>query len=165
MNCESQTHSYEWNRIHLVLLENLRIPSLMGRESFWMNQSKFYSLCLYEREQWYLFGWCVGTLSLKYTVKQSITNLYLQTWGSLCCSQHIEVLRGAQGMICTECLHAGWLRQRCWCSIRLRHCLQFLTQNFCCSFKLCHVLCRSRKMLKKSLVRHFVRWEKRQETK
>lgn len=36
------------------------------------------SQCLYEREQWYLFGKCVDTLSLKHAVKQSITNLYLQ---------------------------------------------------------------------------------------
>lgn len=36
------------------------------------------SQCLHEREQQYLFGRCVGTLSLKHTVKQSVTNLYLQ---------------------------------------------------------------------------------------
>lgn len=80
MNCESDTPVREIKEnIFLILLENLRIPNLMGRDSFWMKQSTFYSLCLYEREQWSLFGRCMGTLSLKYRVKQSLTNVYLQT--------------------------------------------------------------------------------------
>lgn len=129
LDCSSAIHGFSLLEFLLVFALNLifyelwvrhtpvseikeKIPNLMGRDSFWMEQSTFYSLCLYEREQWSLFGRCVGTLSLKYTVKQSVTNVYLLTWGSLCCSQHFEVLSGAQGMICTECLHAGLLTQR-----------------------------------------------------
>jgi len=45
-----------------------------------LNETKLIliSQCLCERDQGCLFGRCVGTVSLKCTVKQSITNLHLQ---------------------------------------------------------------------------------------